>query len=135
MHGRLIALLAYYSLPVIMLVTGILWRRFPPRKRNLLYGFRTRWAMLSQETWDYANRVGAIRMIRGSWVLCLVSAVTHLWFLGDHTKMALVSMTTVQVIGLFALIAYMWIPVEIDLRKRFDDQGQLRIDCLDRLET
>ena len=43
-------------LPLSMLVLGLLWRAHPPKKRNPLYGYRSRRSFSSPEAWDYAQR-------------------------------------------------------------------------------
>ncbi len=38
-------------LPVIMEISGLLMMPHPPKTRNVLFGYRTRRSLLSQETW------------------------------------------------------------------------------------
>ena len=46
------------SLPAIMEISGLLMMLHPPKTRNVLFGYRTRRSLLSQETWDFANYYG-----------------------------------------------------------------------------
>jgi len=108
--------------PFITLVIGVFWLLFPPRTRNgWVFGKQNRRAVLSQETWDYANRAAATRIILGSLVLGLVRVAGHLHFPGR--------MLLVTVIGVVAIGVFIDVSVRIGLRKRFDDQGQPRVDC------
>ena len=45
-------------LPAIMEISGLLMMLHPPKTRNVLFGYRTRRSLLSQETWDFANYYG-----------------------------------------------------------------------------
>ncbi len=42
----------------LMLVLALLFRKFPPKKINDLYGYRTARSMKSEEAWAYANSYG-----------------------------------------------------------------------------
>lgn len=35
------------------------YNSYPPKSINYFYGYRTRRSMKNQDTWDYANRIGA----------------------------------------------------------------------------
>jgi uncharacterized membrane protein len=41
---------------VLFLISFIFWK-FPPKKVNRLYGYRTPKAMLNQQIWDFANTI------------------------------------------------------------------------------
>lgn len=48
-------------IPVIMFAIGVLWKKHPPKKINMIYGYRTKRAMASQQAWDRAHALwGAI---------------------------------------------------------------------------
>lgn len=38
-----------------MIITGRLMHRVIPRKKNAAFGYRTRYSMKNQETWEFAN--------------------------------------------------------------------------------
>jgi uncharacterized membrane protein len=42
---------------------GLLFKIFPPKKINSIYGYRTTTSMKNQEAWDIAQKIGAINMI------------------------------------------------------------------------
>jgi uncharacterized membrane protein len=44
-------------IPVMTIVIGLLFRFLPPKKINMLYGYRTYRSMSSQEAWDAAHRL------------------------------------------------------------------------------
>jgi uncharacterized membrane protein len=49
---------------VIFLIAGALMQKFPAKKRNMLYGYRTTSSMKSQESWDVAQAYGARESMR-----------------------------------------------------------------------
>ena len=44
---------------LIFLLAGFIQQRFPPKKINHLYGYRTSNSMKSQESWDFAQEYSA----------------------------------------------------------------------------
>lgn len=48
----------------IFALVGFIQYRFPPKKRNHFYGYRTPASQRSQEAWDFAQRYSARLMIR-----------------------------------------------------------------------
>jgi len=41
----------------LLFVLSLIFWKFPPKKINSLYGYRTHKAMLNQDIWDFANTV------------------------------------------------------------------------------
>lgn len=40
---------------VFMLLMGLVFKKFPPKEINMLYGYRTKRRMANQQVWDAAN--------------------------------------------------------------------------------
>lgn len=55
----------------IFVIVGLLVLKFPPKKINNLYGFRTANSMKSQQHWDFAQRYSAKEMIKLGALLAL----------------------------------------------------------------
>lgn len=59
-----------YLLPFLtsltFLLAGLQLFKFPPKKINGLYGYRTRRSMKNQKNWDYAQRMGGKLMVKFS---------------------------------------------------------------------
>jgi uncharacterized membrane protein len=60
----------------MMLVLAFLFKRFPPKKINHWYGYRTPRSMRSQQAWDYANQYCANAILVVSGLTCLVQLIT-----------------------------------------------------------
>jgi len=66
-------------LGLILLIAGLIQQKYPPKKINGLYGYRTIRSKSSQRNWDEGNRYSAILMVRIAWILLiggLIAAVS-----------------------------------------------------------
>lgn len=61
----------------IFILIGFLTKRYPPKKINHLYGYRTAKSMQSQERWDYAQTHSAREMIRVGLIMCLLAVPAY----------------------------------------------------------
>lgn len=101
---------------ILITVIGWVYTKYPPKKINQLYGYRTRRSMANQEIWNVANILGAKMMlclgisllVFGSMLFSLYSNVNILMFT-----------TFILLIGLG--IGMFW--CESQLNKRFDKNG------------
>jgi len=58
---------------IVFVMAGWILKKFPPRKINLMYGYRTRLSMKNQESWEAGNRYSAKMMLRSGTLLMLIS--------------------------------------------------------------
>lgn len=100
---------------LIFLVGGIIWKKYPPKKINHLYGYRTRRSMANQIIWDYANKIGAKMFIYTGAFLLGIGLVAYFLFPVESTIIVLFAMLIGVVVGMF------W--CEAQLNKRFDKNG------------
>jgi uncharacterized membrane protein len=96
----------------LFLVIAILFKQYPPKNINGLYGYRTGSSMKSQERWDAANHYSADLMFRLGLILLLVQAGS-VWFLKTETSLLVASFFLVA--GLIGLV----VMTEVYLRKKF----------------
>lgn len=85
----------------LMLVLAVLFKRFPAKKINHIYGYRTPRSMKSQEAWDCANRYSSNAFVIIAALICLVQIV--LWSLLPPND-AILWITGVLVAGVIAVI-------------------------------
>ena len=109
-------LIGVLSPSLIVILAGLIWQQFPPKKINYLYGYRTQRSMKNQQTWDYANRIGPVMFIKTGSYLLLISVLAY--WLSEPTEAILISGLTL-VVGLIAGV----IACERKLEKRFDAEG------------
>lgn len=72
---------------LVSILAGFIMIKFPPKKINSLYGYRTLNSMRSQERWDYAQSYSAKEMIRAGIVLTLLSVVGLMNVMGPFIGM------------------------------------------------
>lgn len=113
------AVLGLFGSGIIFIATGLIMKKFPPKKINSLYGYRTPSSMKSQERWDFAQIYGAKELMKTGVVLCLFSLVVviiHRFFpLGESLS------TGILIFALLLAIIFLLLHVESALKKRFDD--------------
>ncbi|MBX2955616.1 MAG: SdpI family protein [Cyclobacteriaceae bacterium] len=61
----------------LMVVLSYIFKRFPPKKINPVYGYRTPRSMRSQEAWDCANLYCTHAFLIVSLLTCVVQLVTY----------------------------------------------------------
>lgn len=71
---------------ILFLVIGIIFKFFPPKKRNIIYGYKTNSSMKSQEHWDFAQPFSAVKMMQTGVVLIIIGCVEMLFNLTDLQK-------------------------------------------------
>ena len=109
------------TIPAIaILIVGLLWKRFPPKNINYLYGYRTRRSMKNQQTWDYANKIGPNMIIKTGIFLFFI-AVFSFWYF--ETETAVIISVIAMVVGLTGGV----ILCEMKLAKHFDKDGNPKV--------
>ena len=58
---------------LVFCVVALILYKFPPKKINHLYGYRTAKSMSSQERWDFAQKYSALRMLESGIVLLVLA--------------------------------------------------------------
>ena len=57
MGFNLIMVIAVSFVPIIMIIFGNMFLKNPPKEPNWAFGFRTKFSMKSQETWDFSQNL------------------------------------------------------------------------------
>lgn len=63
------------AIGLIFLIAGYIQGKFPPKKINYFYGYRTKRSMASQESWDFAQGFAARAMQKFGLLLMVLSLV------------------------------------------------------------
>jgi uncharacterized membrane protein len=101
----------------LFLVIALIFKKFPPKTINGVYGYRTTYSMKSQEVWDEANRYSVNLMIGVGIIVTLTQLILQFMLKGQ------LRFTIPTILLVFLLIAI--IPLtEVHLRKRFDNEGK-----------
>ncbi|MGL1889462.1 MAG: SdpI family protein [Reichenbachiella sp.] len=108
------SIFAHLAFGPTMLVMSILFKTFPPKKINNLYGYRTSRSMKNRETWDYSNKLWSTLFIYAS--LLTIIAQIIIYFTISET---FIYEAIAQVVLVLATIPI----TEIQIKKRFDEDG------------
>ena len=98
----------------IFLITALITLKFPPKKINYLYGYRTTASMKSQEIWDFAQRYSGIKMIQAGLFLMLISFVNVFLNFKDEFLSVVFGM-----VFIIAAVIYLFVSTEKAIRKNF----------------
>ena len=110
------SLLANLSMGAILLAASLILKVFPPKKINMLYGYRTRRSMKNQETWNTGNQIAAAALLIFS-VIQLAFGLGSFLILPEAD--AIDWTVGFMILGLIVMI----IMIELRLKKLFDKDG------------
>lgn len=99
----------------IFMVAGCFMLKFPPKKINYLYGYRTNNSMKNQRRWNFAQKYSAKELIKLGGILTLSSLFGCFYFPSEKLAMVLgLAMMLFMVVILF-------FKVEGAIKKEFDN--------------
>ncbi|MCP2037872.1 SdpI family protein [Chryseobacterium sp. HSC-36S06] len=98
----------------IFFAAGLFMLKFPPKKINFLYGYRTNSSMKNQERWDFAQKYAAKEMMITGLVLAASGALGFVTDFGSSVKL----WVGVAMLGLAVVI--LKLRVEKAIKKRFE---------------
>ena len=101
---------------LLLVILGVIYATYPPKKINHIYGYRTKRSMANQRVWDYANKIGA-RMILWVGLVCTAMGAILYWIYPGELAIALTGGIMVGGLIVGMLLC------ERDLNKHFDKQG------------
>ncbi len=99
---------------IIFIIAALIHLKFPPKKINSLYGYRTRNSMKSLEAWNFAQSYSAKLMLRFGGILFLISILLRNINLSKPEYEVVISIFIILFITTLMLMI-----VERELKKRF----------------
>lgn len=119
----IISICCVLFIPLLLIIVGFIFSKKKLPKLNILLGYRTSLSMKNEDTWEVANRtLGKIWRIVGL-IILPISVLATIPFIGkpeDTIGIAITVITLVQTI----IIVLTIIPIEVKLRKTFDENGK-----------
>lgn len=106
---KLIMLISTVFIPLVLIVMGKIYKKFPSKEPNIAIGFRTKLAMTNKETWDYAQKLFPIVWINlGRKLLSLSLVILFLLYSNDndYTGRLVIIIMLVQAALMLASIFY-----------------------------
>lgn len=100
---------------------GLVFKAFPPKKINHIYGYRSRFAMKAQSIWDEGQRCCANSFIMIGIVMSVLGVLEYFLFRGIHAGEA--TENTIEFVEILLSIVAIYIHCETHLRKMFYEDG------------
>lgn len=97
----------------LFIVLGYYFAKFPPKKINNFYGYRTPRSMKSQEAWDFAQVYGAKKMMVAGLIMLAAGVLLLPFNLTEHIA------ATLSIGILLGSAIWMIVVTEKQLKKRF----------------
>lgn len=93
---------------ILLLITAFIFVKFPPKKINGIYGYRTLSSMKDQVSWDIAQRVSAMYMLKGSVLLVCWQVVSFLivYFLFPQWKEAATLVNAMAIVPVLIVMIF-----------------------------
>jgi len=100
---------------LVFLLGGLLMAKYPPKKINPLYGYRTKRSMQSADAWKYAQRLSSRKMILCGLFGLLIFVAASILDCSEGV-FAILMLTT-----LVLTVVYVFSSVERNLKNKFPD--------------
>jgi uncharacterized membrane protein len=97
----------------IFTLAGLILIKFPPKKINWLYGYRTPRSMKNQESWDFAQSYSAKEMVKLGGLLLLSSILGLIYQPKQHIS------TIVGLVLIITVAVVLFVRVEKAIKNRF----------------
>jgi uncharacterized membrane protein len=109
---------------IIFLIAGLISIKFPPKKINQLYGYRSPSSMKNQQTWDEANRFSSRYLVRLGLILVMIGLLISFIFNAEVLPIKLeILLRPVLLIGTaMASAVILIVTTEKHLAKTFDKE-------------
>jgi uncharacterized membrane protein len=103
-----------------VLIAGVFFKLFPPKKINRIYGWHSRYSVKSQSTWDESQRYIANSFIVTGIILIILGALQYLVFKNS------IAATVDQVVEILLSVFLIYLNCERHLKKMFREDGSKR---------
>lgn len=88
----------------LLLILAIIFKAFPPKKRNWVYGYRTHRSMKSQESWDAANKYSTELMLWVAIITTIFQIVFYFIFTPSTALLLAASIMCVLLVGMLVVV-------------------------------
>ena len=104
---------------IICIVLGFIFKVFPPRRINSIYGYRTRLSMKNQDTWNEAQKYSANTFLIGGFIYMVLEFVLN--YLTENISSGYENI--IILIGFVIMI----VVDEVHLKKVFNKDGNRKV--------
>ena len=121
------ALVEALLIPVLSLIIGIIFKRFPPKNINSFYGYRTPMSKKNEETWRFANNHSARLLIYIGLILTPASVIPLLFLMKKSSESLAITSLIITLVEVVVLLSSS-VATEVALRRNFERDGSRRAD-------
>lgn len=115
-------LFANTIIPIILIITGYLMYKYPPKEKNIVIGYRTKSSMRTQYTWDFAQVLCGKLWLRLGAVILPISLIVTMLFTHANEDVLEKLVMAVEIVQGVLLLSTIFI-VEKALKDNFDRLG------------
>lgn len=105
---------------LFVFIAGFAFKLFRPKKINHIYGYRSRFSMINQDTWDEAQKYSANIFIKVGAILILLGFIQHIIFKESEL------IDEILVIELISSVVIIYIICQKHLKNMFNKDGERR---------
>lgn len=103
---------------------GLIFRLFPPKNINHIYGYRSRFSMKAQSIWKEGQRYCADTFILIGVIIFVLGVLEYLLFNSIHATKIIEN--TIEGIEILLSILVMYIRCETHLKNMFNEDGSIK---------
>ncbi|MFA6941989.1 MAG: SdpI family protein [Clostridiaceae bacterium] len=113
-------------IPIIMLLFGMKFRKHGPKNINGIYGYRTSMSMKNKETWEFAHKYCGRLWLKIGFLMLIPSIIlSTIGYKLDNETQGIIEAALVSIQTIVLIVSIF--PVEIALKKNFDEDGNRKI--------
>lgn len=102
-----------FPIGIISIIAGWIMLKYPPKKINSLYGYRTKSSMKNQERWEFAQKYSSKKMIRlGFWL-------SIFGLLGSLIQVTEIASMIVGLTAMISMFVILFFKVEKAIKEHF----------------
>jgi len=112
-------------LPVIMIFSGCILIKFPPKNINSVMGYRTKASMKSTEAWTFAQDYSGKLMLKTSSIVMPITVIVFIavWLAARHSSALVYVALGLVLVQLVVVAAITVFCTERELKRRFPNSG------------
>ena len=98
---------------IIFIITSIITLKYPPKKINVYYGYRTKSSMKSKERWDFAQNYSTDLLYKYGILLTLIGILSY------FTSFPIVTSTILSLVILSIVLGFLIYKTEKAIKEEF----------------
>jgi len=111
---------AYLIIGIVFTIAAVIFKKFPPKKINMWYGYRTGLSIKNQETWEIAQEYSSKLMVIEGIILIIFGVIFGVISAQMENKVKNVILFIFIVIIIPVIFFWLIASTEIYLRKYFN---------------